>query len=101
MQRDVVKLPFKFFQKLSELGAQELREREDYLKQKRDALMALKKESKTNLPPQNTEAKEELPSKEVKGEAALSVNIILDQSTLKNLISEQQALRKFCPSSIF
>lgn len=50
--------------KLSELGAQELREREDYLKQKRDALMALKKESKTNLPPQNTEAKEELPSKE-------------------------------------
>ncbi|XP_061481747.1 cilia- and flagella-associated protein 36 [Rhineura floridana] len=53
--------------KLSELGAQELREREDYLKQKRDALMALKKESKTNLPPppQSTEQKEELlPSKE-------------------------------------
>ncbi|XP_066482268.1 cilia- and flagella-associated protein 36 isoform X2 [Tiliqua scincoides] len=48
--------------KLSELGAQELREREDYLKQKRDALMALKKETKTNLPPQNTEEKEELSS---------------------------------------
>nr|XP_034966835.1 cilia- and flagella-associated protein 36 isoform X1 [Zootoca vivipara] len=57
------------YQKLSELGAQELREREDYLKQKRDALMALKKESKTNMPPppppQSTEQKEELlPSKE-------------------------------------
>ncbi|XP_044285608.1 cilia- and flagella-associated protein 36 [Varanus komodoensis] len=51
--------------KLTELGAQELREREDYLKQKRDALMALKKESKANLPPPTTEQKEELlPSKE-------------------------------------
>ncbi|XP_062979873.1 cilia- and flagella-associated protein 36 [Elgaria multicarinata webbii] len=51
--------------KLSELGVQELREREDYLKQKRDALMALKKESKPSMPPQSTEQKEELvPSKE-------------------------------------
>ncbi|KAM3856435.1 cilia- and flagella-associated protein 36 isoform 2-T2 [Vipera latastei] len=51
--------------KLSELGAKELREREDYLKQKRDALMALKKKSKTSIPPQNIEQKEELsPSKE-------------------------------------
>ncbi|XP_039200305.1 cilia- and flagella-associated protein 36 isoform X1 [Crotalus tigris] len=55
--------------KLSELGAKELREREDYLKQKRDALMALKKKSKTNIPPQNIEQKEELsPSKEGKKE---------------------------------
>ncbi|XP_070590868.1 cilia- and flagella-associated protein 36 [Erythrolamprus reginae] len=46
--------------KLSELGAKELREREDYLKQKRDALMALKKKSKTSIPPQNIEQKEEL-----------------------------------------
>ncbi|KAH0622868.1 hypothetical protein JD844_025654 [Phrynosoma platyrhinos] len=45
--------------KLSELGAQELREREDYLKQKRDALMALKKESKNNTPTQSAEQKEE------------------------------------------
>ncbi|XP_063157420.1 cilia- and flagella-associated protein 36 [Candoia aspera] len=50
--------------KLSELGAQELREREDYLKQKRDALMALKKESKTNILPQSIEQKELSPSKE-------------------------------------
>lgn len=58
-----------FFQNLSELQAHELREREEYLKQKRDALMALKKDSKTNLAPQNTEQKEELlPSKEVKNE---------------------------------
>ncbi|XP_015282411.1 PREDICTED: cilia- and flagella-associated protein 36 [Gekko japonicus] len=50
---------------LSELEAHELREREEYLKQKRDALMALKKDSKINLAPQNTEQKEELlPSKE-------------------------------------
>ncbi|XP_048374230.1 cilia- and flagella-associated protein 36 isoform X2 [Sphaerodactylus townsendi] len=49
----------------SELGAHELKEREEYLKQKRDALMALKKDSKTNLVPQNTDQKEELiPSKE-------------------------------------
>ncbi|KAL7987222.1 hypothetical protein Chor_006141 [Crotalus horridus] len=55
----------RFKKKLSELGAKELREREDYLKQKRDALMALKKKSKTNIPPQNIEQKEELsPSKE-------------------------------------
>ncbi|XP_013910570.1 PREDICTED: cilia- and flagella-associated protein 36 isoform X1 [Thamnophis sirtalis] len=55
--------------KLSELGAKELREREDYLKQKRDALMALKKKSKTSLPPQNIEQKEELsPSKEAMSE---------------------------------
>ncbi|XP_058020897.1 cilia- and flagella-associated protein 36 isoform X1 [Ahaetulla prasina] len=46
--------------KLSELGAKELREREDYLKQKRDALMALKKKSKTSISPQNIEQKEEL-----------------------------------------
>ncbi|XP_042302870.1 cilia- and flagella-associated protein 36 isoform X2 [Sceloporus undulatus] len=46
--------------KLSELGAQELREREDYLKQKRDSLKALKKESKNNTPPQSAEQKEEL-----------------------------------------
>ncbi|KAG8123055.1 hypothetical protein E2320_018515 [Naja naja] len=45
--------------KLSELGAKELREREDYLKQKRDALMALKKKSKTSIPSQNIEQKEE------------------------------------------
>ncbi|XP_053102337.1 cilia- and flagella-associated protein 36 isoform X2 [Hemicordylus capensis] len=44
--------------KLSELGVQELKEREDYLKQRRDALMALK-ESKTNLLQQNTDQKEE------------------------------------------
>ncbi|XP_060105280.1 cilia- and flagella-associated protein 36 [Heteronotia binoei] len=50
---------------LSELEAHELREREEYLKQKRDALMALKKDSKINLVPQNTEQKEDLlPSKE-------------------------------------
>uniref|UniRef100_A0A8C5RVJ7 Cilia- and flagella-associated protein 36 n=1 Tax=Laticauda laticaudata TaxID=8630 RepID=A0A8C5RVJ7_LATLA len=41
------------------LGAKELREREDYLKQKRDALMALKKKSKTSTPSQNIEQKEE------------------------------------------
>ncbi|XP_026532506.1 cilia- and flagella-associated protein 36 [Notechis scutatus] len=46
--------------KLSELGAKELREREDYLKQKRDALMALKKKSKTSIPSQNIEQKEEI-----------------------------------------
>nr|XP_056708688.1 cilia- and flagella-associated protein 36 isoform X2 [Euleptes europaea] len=52
-------------QNLPELEAHELREREEYLKQKRDALMALKKDSKINLVPQNTDQKEELlPSKE-------------------------------------
>uniref|UniRef100_A0A8D0DRC0 Cilia- and flagella-associated protein 36 n=1 Tax=Salvator merianae TaxID=96440 RepID=A0A8D0DRC0_SALMN len=56
-------------QKAPEFGEEELREREDYLKKKRDALMALKKESKTSLlpppPPQTAEQKEELlPSKE-------------------------------------
>lgn len=51
---------FYLLQSLSELGAQELREREDYLKQKRDALMALKKESKINLAPQNTDKQEVL-----------------------------------------
>ncbi|XP_077189853.1 cilia- and flagella-associated protein 36 isoform X2 [Paroedura picta] len=50
---------------LLELEAHELREREEYLKQKRDALMALKKDAKINLAPQTTEQKEELlPSKE-------------------------------------
>nr|XP_020664175.1 cilia- and flagella-associated protein 36 [Pogona vitticeps] len=63
----VAKQPGIEVRKLSELGAQELREREDYLKQKRDALMALKKESKAStLPPQNTteQKEEQLPSKE-------------------------------------
>ncbi|XP_054842720.1 cilia- and flagella-associated protein 36 isoform X2 [Eublepharis macularius] len=52
-------------QNLPKLEVHELREREEYLKQKRDALMALKKDSKINLAPQNTDQKEELlPSKE-------------------------------------
>ncbi|KAJ7341289.1 hypothetical protein JRQ81_005212 [Phrynocephalus forsythii] len=57
----VTKPPGIEVQKLSKLGAQELREREDYLKQKRDALMALKRESKAcTSPPATIEKKEEL-----------------------------------------
>uniref|UniRef100_A0A8D0H1J8 Cilia- and flagella-associated protein 36 n=1 Tax=Sphenodon punctatus TaxID=8508 RepID=A0A8D0H1J8_SPHPU len=61
---------------VSELGVDELRQREDYLKQQRDTLMAMKKESRTNqLPPQNKEQKEEaLSLKEVKNETVL-INI--------------------------
>lgn len=58
---------FILFQNLSELEPHELKAREEYLKQKRDALMALKKDSKIRLAPQNTDQKEESsPSKEVK-----------------------------------
>ncbi|XP_067421277.1 cilia- and flagella-associated protein 36 [Emydura macquarii macquarii] len=50
---------------ISELEPHHLRQREDYLKQKRDTLMAMKKESRNNLPTPNTEEKEEaLSSKE-------------------------------------
>ncbi|CAM9855278.1 unnamed protein product [Bubo scandiacus] len=45
---------------LSELEKQELKQREDYLKKKRDMLMATKKESRNNVPlPTNTDQKEE------------------------------------------
>ncbi|XP_019404806.1 PREDICTED: cilia- and flagella-associated protein 36 isoform X2 [Crocodylus porosus] len=45
---------------LSELGVHELKQREDYLKQKRDVLMAMKKESRSNVQsPSNTDQKEE------------------------------------------
>ncbi|NWX14566.1 CFA36 protein, partial [Aegotheles bennettii] len=45
---------------LSELEKQELKQREDYLKKKRDMLMASKKESRNNvLLPTNTDQKEE------------------------------------------
>uniref|UniRef100_A0A8C0HDF3 Cilia- and flagella-associated protein 36 n=1 Tax=Chelonoidis abingdonii TaxID=106734 RepID=A0A8C0HDF3_CHEAB len=50
---------------LSELEPHHLRQREDYLKQKRDTLMAMKKESRNNLPTPNIDQKEEaLSSKE-------------------------------------
>ncbi|XP_073195433.1 cilia- and flagella-associated protein 36 isoform X1 [Lepidochelys kempii] len=50
---------------LSELEPHCLRQREDYLKQKRDTLMAIKKESRNNLPTPNIDQKEEeLSSKE-------------------------------------
>ncbi|KAM9154834.1 cilia- and flagella-associated protein 36 isoform 3-T3 [Pangshura tecta] len=50
---------------LSELEPYHLRQREDYLKQKRDTLMAMKKESRNNLPTPNRDQKEEaLSSKE-------------------------------------
>ncbi|XP_042645224.1 cilia- and flagella-associated protein 36 [Tyto alba] len=45
---------------LSELENQQLKQREDYLKKKRDMLMAMKKESRNNIPlPTNTDQKEE------------------------------------------
>ncbi|XP_071596477.1 cilia- and flagella-associated protein 36 isoform X2 [Heliangelus exortis] len=45
---------------LSELEKQELKQREDYLKKKRDTLMATKKESRNSVPlPTNTGQKEE------------------------------------------
>ncbi|XP_003216180.1 cilia- and flagella-associated protein 36 [Anolis carolinensis] len=74
--------------KLSELGAQELREREDYLKQKRDALMALKKESKNNNAlPQNIEQKEELlPAREAKDNEMKGMTAEEEQSLLKKRI---------------
>ncbi|XP_043367432.1 cilia- and flagella-associated protein 36 [Dermochelys coriacea] len=50
---------------LSELEPHRLRQREDYLKQKRDTLMAMKKESRNTLPTPNIYQKEEaLSSKE-------------------------------------
>uniref|UniRef100_A0A674JJG5 Cilia- and flagella-associated protein 36 n=1 Tax=Terrapene triunguis TaxID=2587831 RepID=A0A674JJG5_9SAUR len=61
----IINLPFKQFQNLSELEPHHLRQREDYLKQKRDTLMAMKKESRNNLPTPNIDQKEEaLSSKE-------------------------------------
>lgn len=50
---------------LSELELHHLRQREGYLKQKRDKLMAMKKDSRNNLPTPNIDQKEEqLSSKE-------------------------------------
>ncbi|XP_009317865.1 PREDICTED: coiled-coil domain-containing protein 104, partial [Pygoscelis adeliae] len=50
---------------LSELEEQQLKQREDYLKKKRDMLMATKKESRKNvLLPMNADQKEEEPSTE-------------------------------------
>ncbi|NXQ87487.1 CFA36 protein, partial [Nyctibius grandis] len=48
---------------LSELEQEQLKQREDYLKKKRDMLMATKKESRNNVvAPTNTDQKEEEPS---------------------------------------
>ncbi|NXX22202.1 CFA36 protein, partial [Podargus strigoides] len=75
---------------LSELEKQQLKEREDYLKKKRDMLMATKKESKNNvLLPTNTDQKEEESSPKAEESSPKEQRLLQKRKMLAEKLKEE------------